>query len=283
MKTKGYTLVESQRLPNTNSVTDSMCYCVFVKSSDTDILPLPLQKPATATATAPVLEPTTLTTATETATETATTPVLEPTEKNIQLNIQNKFKFMSLHPVNALSNVMDVLNCISFRGSISKEKDIILTTENFDKISNYLSTYFQINSILFKENQIQSCDKDTYLVFYATVDESESNTNENTVEQEIKENFYIVLYKKKIFYNISELKSEIEEPKVNVIVPEIEEPKVNVIVPEIEEPKVNIIREKLLKTTKLTVVVLKELLKELNLKTTGNKSELETRLKEALN
>jgi FtsZ-interacting cell division protein ZipA len=201
----------------------------------------------------------------------------------------------------SLSNVMDVLNCISFKGSISKERDILLTTENFEKVSNYLSSQYQIETILIRDGQ-QIPKSNHSLVFYATIEET--NDADETIP---KENFYIMLYKKRIFYPTEELsdqqqvqEQQVQEQQVQqqTAQPQAQEQgaQQQTAQPRAQEqgaqeqgaPKESVkeslketIKQKL-KTTKLTIVVLKEFLRELDLKVSGNKSELESRLMEAV-
>jgi len=302
MKTKGYTVLETNRLPSHNLkgyekiVAESMCYCVFVKSSDSDILPLPRNvREATRNATDDETKENAVETK-ENAVETKENDVTDDATHGSAtlVTVNSQKKFISLHPVISLSNVMDVLNCISFKGSISKERDILLTTENFEKVSNYLSSQYQIETILFKDGQ-QIPKSNHSLVFYATIEET--SEADETIP---KENFYIMLYKKKIFYPTEELSDQQPTPQVQEQTTseqgvqeqqplqaqtnsQVQEQERGASAPKesVKESLKETIKQKL-KTTKLTIVVLKEFLRELDLKVSGNKSELESRLMEAV-
>jgi hypothetical protein len=192
----------------------------------------------------------------------------------IVLNIKHisKNKNICLYKLSCLSDVSELLNCEKFKYPNPKQQH----TFDYNQITNYLFNIGIDFTELTNLNILQD-KKQLVLYNYKYTTESEKQLTETEEPIEETEITFVVLYKKQIFYDLIHLE---EELRVNPTEIEVNQTEIEVNPTETEKSKKEKIRVFL--KGKTTVVTLKEVLKDLNLKTSGNKKELILRLENYL-
>ena len=186
----------------------------------------------------------------------------EPLPIILDVDRITKMNNVSLYRINSLLDLTDILNCEKF-----KHKRPLPTPEiNYDIIKCYLkNTNIEFTELSNLGNTFENISVVLYKHTYRT--ESQDNSEENEI-------VFVVLYKNKILYNISDIRKEMQtlhNSNENVII-EAEESKHKKTKNEVQ----NILNNK------TTMNILKEKLRNLNLKTSGSKQDLIMRLEEWL-
>ena len=182
-------------------------------------------------------------------------------------------------------DILDILNCIEYKFNKHNFNDYI-TDFNLDNLFE-LTKKIDYNPVLFNTLNTNDNTNDTLpcknLVYY-TLEYTETIKEESVTLK----NIYLVLYKNQINYNITNITNLLQtiQPKVSVNVENVQIENLEAQLQEIKITETNSVntesvKKRFLECKKITIPIIKEFLKELNLNCNGNKNELLTRLNEA--
>ena len=327
MKSNGYNCIETEyyeKLLNPSvfrlneyetNISNLMVYYVFTKSQNSDILPSIYNK-----------------------TELIKQAIENPTQNHIDnnyipINVSDKLieksdyvslkkhKDVYLHKVESFLDIFNILNCIEFKLYKLNNK-LEFNDKNIKEYFNNLNI-----NIHFLNEQSTINDSMKTLVFFKykfLLEEKDENGELINVEHQ---NYYVVLYKNKIFYNTSTFNDDVVRRQGTSTISDVNRQGTSTIsdvnrqgtfnddvvtkkqVGTIVEKKMGSvmaldkndlpltkatlggkvevddktrIKKELKVNNKITIATLKDYLKELKLKTTGNKQELLERLTQAL-
>ena len=214
--------------------------------------------------------------------------VQEYQQQNVHLIEHKNLKF---NKITCSYDIFNILNCINYTIFKNMYNNTLITS--FDDIQNILNS---INKKIqmYNTSMPTPTDSNEYLYFHNyTFEEESKDSSEKTVINQ----FYIVLYNNTIIQNsktIHEIKQYfIERPEQHM--PQKEEhiqqehiQQEHVQQEHVQQENIQVSRKQQVKNelntlgTKITINILKEYLKEFELKTSGKKDELLNRLKEFL-
>jgi hypothetical protein len=208
---------------------------------------------------------------------------------------------LQFYKVENIYNIIDIINCAEYKIYRNMFENKLIDNEsilywNTSKISNYNlllhddgSTYENIMPpciYIYKYEYLtdseENCHSDYYVVLYN--DKIISNENQIHTIKEIISNYNINNINKidngdKVEIVDEEVENEIVDKVETVIVDKVENVKVEIV----ENVIVDNIKRELAACEKLTIAIIKDFLKKLGLKTSGNKEELALRLNMFLN
>jgi hypothetical protein len=271
MKNNGYFLVESDSFRNLYNLSKTFSlkdyeqnisflwkYCVFSKkqpeteSESSFILPLPIKNH-----------------------DIDKTIVLTDN----QINLNNN-KNVNLYKLESCTDILDILNCVEFKYKECKNTQLCL--DNFTEFTKDLG-YIPI--IFNNSTKEQDFPKNSLVFYKYTYIETVLTEQKEEIEETVTL-IYLVLYKNMLKYDYKLLFTELNPPTEQVINQE----QITTTITNVTEKLENVtlkseptIKQRFEECTKITIPVLKSFLKELNLKTTGSKNELQERLTNALN
>lgn len=224
-------------------------------------------------------------------------PVQIPISNNLQINpeiIKNEFKTIDLHKydisvfkINNLWDIIDILNCVSYQYYKNQIQNIEITSfQNIEHLFKTLNIQY-IPKFLDSPDNLEGYEPISNYVYFTYYKHSLEKKNESDeIEIVDFDNWYIILHKDRLLFSNSELKTSYETKMKYIIVENVVEKTTSLK----QETKENVVEESGLKmriksfleTKKYKIPDLKDMLKECNLKTSGNKDELVNRLNEYL-
>ena len=192
---------------------------------------------------------------------------------------QNNF---SIYKIGCLYDIIDCLNCIEYKYYKNKiiNKNLDSLETSFDDITNMFNTEnIQYKPIFIDDpldiTEYQKGIPNIYFTYHKHIVEKKTDETEECLEYN---NWYIIMYHDKIIF---ELPNNSNQEIGQEVVEEIGQEVVEEIVEEVNQEVVE--EYTVLKNNgKITIKVLKDLLKKLNIKSSGKKEELQTRLENAL-
>jgi len=209
--------------------------------------------------------------------------IIKLPEQNIIKTKHSKFDFttidlhqnnFSIYKIGCLYDIIDCLNCIEYKYYKNKiiNKNLDSLETSFDDITNMFNTEnIQYKPIFIDDpldiTEYQKGIPNIYFTYHKHIVEKKTDETEECLEYN---NWYIIMYHDKIIFELpNNSNQEIGQEVVEEIVEEVNQEVV-------EEYTV------LKNNGKITIKVLKDLLKKLNIKSSGKKEELQTRLENAL-
>jgi hypothetical protein len=211
--------------------------------------------------------------------------------KKNEINCVPQLYGLQFYKVENIYNIIDIINCVEYKIYRNMFENKMIDNEsilawNASTISNY-NLLLHNNEERGANNLARSVLPFIYIYKYEYVTDSEEISHSD---------YYVVLYKDKIVLNDTEINIVKEiilnyDKIDNKVTPTISEvtviPKVTVV-PEVtvvptNYSLINDIKEQYKLSEKLTIPIIKEFLKKLGLKTSGNKDDLTLRLTDFLN
>lgn len=223
---------------------------------------------------------------------------------------------ISVHKVTSLYDIVDTINCIEYKYYKNKVSNKIIDS-NPNTTFNDITTLFNDLNIIYEPifvsdplnfDNYKDNMSNIYFTYYKHMIEKRKDEITNENEDIEYNNWYIIMYKDQILFNkpkinvkndelIETTAEEITEEITEQITEEITEKITEKITEEISEVKENsnlinnneikeqikIEWDEIKQNNKITVKVLKELLLKLDLKVSGKKEELQSRLESRLN
>lgn len=226
--------------------------------------------------------------------------VFEKIESNIsavlnnkeELNMFNKnhlieHKDIQFHKIKTTYDIYNILNCLKYNVFKSKYQNLELKSLHDIKLCIDELASPSLNITYYQKGDL--IDNNNYIYFYNTLFEEETEGEEGTEIISV-EQFYIILLNHKIIQTkqsietINQLLESNQQPSsIYTPSPSIDTPSPSIDTPSQNSRKEELITELKKLGNKITVVLLKEYLKECGLKTSGKKDELLQRLNEHLN
>mgnify|MGYP000011408299 FL=1 len=217
--------------------------------------------------------------------------IIKLPEQNIIKTKHSKFDFttidlhqnnFSIYKIGCLYDIIDCLNCIEYKYYKNKiiNKNLDSVETSFDDITNMFNTEnIQYKPIFIDDpldiTEYQKGIPNIYFTYHKHIVEKKTDETEECLEYN---NWYIIMYHDKIIF---ELPNNSNQEIGQEVVEEIGQEVVEEIVEEVNQEVVE--EYTVLKNNgKITIKVLKDLLKKLNIKSSGKKEELQTRLENAL-
>ena len=221
--------------------------------------------------------------------------IIKLPEQNIIKTKHSKFDFttidlhqnnFSIYKIGCLYDIIDCLNCIEYKYYKNKIINTNLDSleTSFDDITNMFNTEnIQYKPIFIDDpldiTEYQKGIPNIYFTYHKHIVEKKTDETEECLEYN---NWYIIMYHDKIVFELPNNSNQVIGQEV---VEEIGQAVVEEVSQEVvEEVSQEVVEEyTVLKNNgKITIKVLKDLLKKLNIKSSGKKEELQARLENAL-